>query len=176
MDSKKIAAVLEEQFPSYPLHLDSDVLPQLRPFMSEIHTALLPEWLIKYPQNVLTPESADFYFRTREEWVGMSLQSYQSEKGGEHCYEAARPAAQELGALLRKTDGPFLLGDEGTFTLKLVMLALMERLVSYADFVLVSFLHWFKLGDDKIFDRLVSFDPALKTVYDACSKWLERCD
>lgn len=49
-------------------------------------------------------------------------------------------------------------------------------LVSYADFVIVSILHWMKRLDERFYERAVGIEPALKHVYEASKQWLERDD
>jgi len=51
--------------------------------------------------------------RTREERFGMSLALLEKEEGGEKAWEKTRPVVEELGRVLRKEGGPFVLGKEG---------------------------------------------------------------
>lgn len=46
--------------------------------------------------------------------------------------------------------------------------------VSYADFQLVAILHWAKRADESVFERLVAFEPAFGTVYEAAAPYLKR--
>lgn len=53
---------------------------------------------------------------------------------------------------------------------------LMGNTVSYADFILVSALHFTKVLGQDFYDRVVAHDKALDDLYKACAKWLERDD
>ena len=46
--------------------------------------------------------------------------------------------------------------------------------VSYADFVIVGMLHFFKVIDESIYDRVIKTEPECGKLYDACKPWLER--
>lgn len=46
--------------------------------------------------------------------------------------------------------------------------------VSYADFVLVSFLQFIRRFHEEAFTKALAVDDAIKKVYEACGKWLER--
>jgi hypothetical protein len=51
---------------------------------------------------------------------------------------------------------------------------LTRHIVSYADFVLVSFLHFIKRANEEAFTKALEVDEAIKKVYEASGKWLER--
>ena len=50
------------------------------------------------------------------------------------------------------------------------------EIVSYADMVIVSALHFMKRIDEGMFKRVIGIDPALDKVYEASKPWLERDD
>lgn len=52
----------------------------------------------------------------------------------------------------------------------------MQRLVSYADFIFVSMLHFLKRVDEHVFKRYMELDEAFPKVYSACEQWLEKQD
>jgi len=160
MDSAKIAAELEKRHPSPSLRLDSPILPQVQQLVGSALVTLAPNWLPKVPPNLLNEPSADFFERTREARFGMPLSQIEKEKGGEAPWEAAKQPIKELADLLKEQGGPFFLGQT----------------VSYADFVLVSFLHFLKRIGPAVFDRFVTYDPAFSAVYDASKAWLVRDD
>jgi len=111
-------------------------------------------------KNLLNPSSKEYFERTRAQDKGMPLEQFQKEKGGEEAWVEVTPALKELGDVLRKLEGPFVMG----FT------------TSYSDFVIVSSLHMLSRIDQKIFDRIVGIEPKLGEVYNACKPWLERDD
>jgi hypothetical protein len=47
---------------------------------------------------------------------------------------------------------------------------------SYADFVIVGMLQFFKEVDEDIYERLVKAEPEFGKLYDVCKQWLERND
>ena len=57
-----------------------------------------------------------------------------------------------------------------------VHILLMQNLASYADFVVVGMLHFFKVIDESIYERVVATEPECGKLYDACKPWLERDD
>lgn len=112
----------------------------------------------KIPRNLLNEASATYFRRTRSQRFGMPLEQLEREIGGEKQWEEARPAVQEIGGLLKENGGPFLLGKE----------------VSYADFILVGALHWFRRSGEGVYERVVEMEPSLRRLYEASGKWVER--
>lgn len=53
---------------------------------------------------------------------------------------------------------------------------LTRHIVSYTDFVLVSFLQFIKRANEEAFTKALEVDDAIKKVYEASGKWLERDD
>jgi hypothetical protein len=51
---------------------------------------------------------------------------------------------------------------------------LTKTLASYADFVVVGMLHFFKLVDESLYERMVKTEPEFEKLYGACKLWLER--
>lgn len=47
---------------------------------------------------------------------------------------------------------------------------------SYADFVVLSNLQYFKRIDETLFKRMLKIEPALETLYEAGKQWVERDD
>jgi hypothetical protein len=45
---------------------------------------------------------------------------------------------------------------------------------SYADFVVVGLLQFWKTIDEKIYERVIDIEPSLGKLYDASKQWLER--
>ena len=52
----------------------------------------------------------------------------------------------------------------------------MRVIVSYADLVIVAALYFMKRTDEKIFERAIQIEPALKVLYDASQEWRKRDD
>ncbi|KAL1605007.1 hypothetical protein SLS60_004550 [Paraconiothyrium brasiliense] len=109
------------------------------------------------PRNLLNPKSAEYYERTREEFFGMSLEEFGRQKSGE-AWASLDATWGLMAAIIKETPGPYFLGD----------------ITSYADFQLVAILHWAKRADENVFERLVAFEPAFRTIYDAYAPYLKR--
>ncbi len=160
MDSRKIAAALEDKYPDPPLHLDSAILPKVEAIIAKIQPAMAPVILPRVPRNLLNERSKYYFEKTRAERFGMTLDELEkSEKGGEKAYETATPHLKELAELLNETKGPYFMGET----------------VSYADFVIVGFFQFARrAGEDDIFPRIMQIDPSFPALYEACGEWLQR--
>lgn len=159
MDSRVIAAEIEKLYPSPSLHLDSPLLLQVealnpKAMMAPLRGVVMP----KIPRNLLNPSSAEYFEETRAKRFGCPLEELEKKTPEDEAWKDAEPSIHELGSLLRKQGGPFFLG--GT--------------VSYADFVVVGALHFLRSIEERLFERVISIEPCLKTLYDACGGYLER--
>jgi len=159
MESKAIVTRLERDHPSPSLHLDSPVLKQVEQMLPKILEPLRAIWMPVVP-NILNEPSREYFERTRAETLGKSLQEYAKTDGGEEAWVEALPGLKELGELIKKEGGPFVMGDTP----------------SYADFVIVGMIHFFKVVDEDIYNRVVKAEPEFGKLYDACKQWLDRDD
>lgn len=58
-----------------------------------------------------------------------------------------------------------------------ILVAFIDALVStasYADFIVISLMHFIKRINEKQFDRMMATDPAFTELYTACDKWLAK--
>ncbi|KAK3392777.1 hypothetical protein B0H63DRAFT_456588 [Podospora didyma] len=138
-DSREIAKYLEEKYPSPSLHLDSPYIPKITAAMIAAHEPLRPIFVPLVPKRFLDEASHPFWYRTREETVGMSLDEY-AKQGGDAAFDKVIPGLQAATALLKeKPEGPYFNGNE----------------LGYADFLWAGILiFWQKLGDD-VFEELL---------------------
>ena len=113
MESRKIADVLEREYPSPPLYLDSSILKKVEELVPGCIMSLGPIFMPKIPRHVLNPSSAEYFERTRAERFGMDLSQLEKERGGESAWKAAELKWKELGALLKAEGGPFFMGKTG---------------------------------------------------------------
>ena len=163
MESRAIAAALEQECPSPSLHLDSPILPKVEALMKIITPTLFPVFLPRVPRDILNERSIYYFRKTREEKFGMPLDELEkSEKGGENAWESAAPPLSKLAELLKENGGPFFRGET----------------VSYADFIVVGFFQCLKRlsYDDDMFGRAMQIDPSFLVLYKACAEWLKRDD
>jgi glutathione S-transferase len=163
MDSRKIADALEELQPEPSLKLDSGYVERVQKAVLDIGAALTPIMIPRVPEMLLTPASAEYFFRTRKERFGMSLPELAaSEKAGEAAWEKAAPAVKELVGILKEHEGgPFVLGSEA----------------SYADLIVAGYWAMAKrLDQGDVFGRAMGLDDVFPKHWEACQKFLERDD
>lgn len=159
-DSRAIASKLEELYPSPSLKLDSPILPEVHEAVLAVFTPLRPVLLPLVPINILSPVSADYFERTRAVRLGMPLAELAAKKGGDEAWQSA---VEPITKLLTLIKGPYVLGDE----------------VSYADFVIVGFLHFVRrVGGEERWEKIVhgdwDEDKKLEDMYERCKQWLTR--
>lgn len=118
MESMKIAHELEKRWPSPSLRLDAGpgLVSTVADMIPAVFGELTPVWMPRVPR-ILSEKSVPYFAETRKERVGMPLDQFEKEKGGEHLWEAAKEPIEKIAALLKKTDGPYFLGNEGESTL-----------------------------------------------------------
>lgn len=158
MDSKIIANELEKRHPEPSLRLDSPKIPQAIKLINDVSQSLRPVWMPKVPGNLLPERSAEYFVRTRSEAVEMPLDQYTAHVGAEKCWDSALKAMGPLSAFVDETDGPFVEGKE----------------VSYADFYIVSVLHFIRRIDEQDFQRLTAGQKPLLQQLEACAKYFEK--
>lgn len=162
-DSRVIAAVLDQDHPSPPLHLDSDHLQKLEKLMADLMPAVRGNYIPQIPLRLLNEASVPFWYRTREEKFGMKLDALEEAEGGEKGWARAAPLLREVTGLLKEKEGPFFMGDT----------------VSYADFVWAGFLIFFhRVGDDKFAGMLEATgdEQVHRSLLEAVEPWSRRDD
>ena len=112
MESMAIAIRLENDHPSPPLHLDWPLLKAVEQLVPKVRLPIRGIWMPKVP-DLVSDRSADYFNRTRARVVGKSLQEYAKTDGGEEAWIEALPALKELGELIKKEGGPYLMGKDG---------------------------------------------------------------
>ncbi|KAL8851860.1 MAG: hypothetical protein Q9221_003286 [Calogaya cf. arnoldii] len=160
MDSKNIAASLEEKYPSPPLHLDSPQVAKIEALLPQLLVPMRGILIPKIGRTLLNQESVPYFHETRSKMFGMPLDQMDRELGGDAQWEEAKPVIREFAALLEENGGPFVFGAE----------------VSYADFILVGAMCLFKKLGEGVFKKLVEMEPAFGDLYRASEKWLEKDD
>ena len=111
MDSIKIARDLEKRYPSPSLHLDNPIVANFS--CAKFQRPLIPHIVPKVPGKLLNERSAEYFFRTRDGKYGMPLSQLEKEKANEECWEEAKEGAKELVDILKKSGGPYILGETG---------------------------------------------------------------
>ncbi len=113
MDSRKIADVLEKEYSSPPLYLDSPILQKVEELVPQCLTPLVPYLMPKVARYQQSSRSAEYLERLLAARYGMPLTQLEKEKGGESAWKAAEPKWKELGTLLKAQGGPFFMGKTG---------------------------------------------------------------
>lgn len=165
MNSRKIADALEHLKAEPSLRLDSDYVDKVQSIVGDLWEALGPIAIPRVPAAFLLPASAEYFERTREKRLGMSLSELaKSDKAGEVAWTDAKPAALEMKKVLLEHDGPYVLGNGA----------------SYADLIFAGFWHMMtglsKEGD--IVQRLSKEcgGGVFDSHFAACRNWFERDD
>ncbi|KAF2264480.1 glutathione S-transferas-like protein [Lojkania enalia] len=156
MDSWKIAQEIERRYPSPPLHLDDPVVVSVRDHIGKLTKPLAAHFLPKVPRVLLSERSAEYFERTRKGWFNMPLSQFEKEQATEERWKEVEQPAKEIADLLKRQGGPMFLG----------------KTISYADFIFVSFLNFFKAIDAEVYERFLALDSSFATVYEACKQWL----
>ena len=111
MDSFPIAGALEMAYPTPSLHLDWEKLQDVIEKTEQLSAATTPWWKAKVPRNLLLPRSAEYFSRTRHQRYNMPLEQLEKELGTEERWVEAKPIAEELGAILKASGGPYYYGS-----------------------------------------------------------------
>lgn len=164
MDSRKIVDHIEKSHPEPSMHLESPYLAKLEDLLPNVFQYMRAICYARVPVNLLNDVSIDYWYTTRAERIGMSVQDFEKNHGGETAYSSAEPYLQQVTALLREnSDGPFFMG----------------KTVSYADFVWVSALVFFKRVDETVYQEVLkrTGDESIHVkLLEACQPWLKRHD
>ncbi|KAL4901310.1 hypothetical protein BDW74DRAFT_85071 [Aspergillus multicolor] len=166
MDSLPIARHLEEHFPERPIFPSGDASYALAVSVNRVMrlVAFAVYKLVIVPiADILDPRGKEFYVRTRSAMFGKPLQEVRPTDEKE-IKEMIEKAKTEMGTIVEMLKGkpgktgPFFEGDK----------------VGYADLLVMGFLIWFKVADEKIWQELIGLgDGVIKALWDACYQWVE---
>ncbi|KAM0466817.1 hypothetical protein ACHAPV_000326 [Trichoderma viride] len=163
MESGKIAKSIERKHPSPAVHLDSPIVHRVDGLVDKCMPPMHPNLLYKFSQDVLSEKSFDYWVGIYTKKLGMPLDEYERQLGGEKSWVAALPYLIELTSLLkeRQAEGPFFLGKD----------------VSYADIIWAGALIFVKRVDENVFQELLDRTGARdvhERFFDACAPWMKR--
>lgn len=99
--------------PYPPLYMEEDCVRELEELCDQLIKLFSPRAIPKVVNNVLNTPSADYERQKWEAWLGMSIEQWYQEKGGEQTWQNVQPIFERTDALLKKTEGPFFLGGTG---------------------------------------------------------------
>ncbi|OAA73727.1 Thioredoxin-like protein [Cordyceps fumosorosea ARSEF 2679] len=163
-DSRVIADLIEARHPEPSAHLDSPYQARIEAVLPRAFRPLMAIGLNQIPRRLLNPPSVEYWVRDRTAVVGGDLAEHEAKNGGTAAFAAAAPGLQEVTAMLKENpDGPFFSGRE----------------VSYADFVWVAALYFFKRIGEDVYEGALEASGDRKVHEDilkAAEPWLKRCD
>ncbi|KAL3432273.1 hypothetical protein BDV09DRAFT_174519 [Aspergillus tetrazonus] len=165
-DSLPIARHLEEHFPERPIFPSGDASYALAVAVNKLmgRVGFAVYKLVIVPiADILDPRGKEYYHRTRSEKWGMPFEEIRP-TDEKQCQEMLETAKTEMAIIVRmlkgKTGktGPFFEGEKA----------------GYADFLVMAFLVWFRIADEKVWKALVELgDGEVKALWDACYQWVE---
>ncbi|EXJ86590.1 hypothetical protein A1O3_03543 [Capronia epimyces CBS 606.96] len=157
MESRKIADVLDAEYPEPSLRLDSPYQARIEALITALQPKIRPIFAPLIPKSYLNPVSQKYFVATREADIGMPLDKFH--EGADNAFNDTKPLIKQFGDLLDEhPGGPFFLGSE----------------VSYADFVVVGLVRMLEgIGWAEKFFALDG-GQQIKRQYHAAAKWLER--
>ena len=161
MESGAIAKKLESEYPEPSLHLNNELQKQMQAVSGKLIFPMVPWFMLRVYSHLITEEEKNWFRADRERRAGMSLEQWESEKGGEVAWKAAEPGFQLFEKLLRehkRDQGPFILGSE----------------VCYADLMAASLAEFYRRIEQNAYERLTGAVGGLKELCEACSPWFER--
>jgi len=165
MDSKSIVKVIEKEHPEPSLHLDSPLLAKIEELVPKLNEPLRNYWMPLVATKLLSERSTEYFLAVKLKKVGKTVEQMREEFGdGEAVWAKVLPTISELGDLLESNGGPFLMGETP----------------SYADFMVVSVLQYYKTVDEALFLKVVGgpgdTQTPLRRLYDASKPWVARND
>ena len=113
MDSRKIADRLEKDYPTPGFKLDDPAFEEVLQYMPKIVESLRGVWMPKVPAKLLNDPSEEYFLRTRAERFGKPLVQIAQENGGEEAWIEALASIKQLGQVLGRHEGAFVLGQDG---------------------------------------------------------------
>ena len=125
--------------------------------------ALRPFFFPLLARIIILPEDLEWFHADRSRRFGMPLDQVEAQMGGNVAWEKAEAGFKLMGEVLRKhkrDEGPYILGS----------------VPSYGDLIIASAVQFFKALGEEHFERMVAHDEAIRGVWEACRKWLERDD
>ncbi|KAK3344514.1 putative glutathione S-transferase [Lasiosphaeria hispida] len=162
MGGFQIAKEINERYPEPRFLVESRSLIEFRRVVGEIWDAFRGNYLLLVHNRVLNEASTGYFRTTREEDIGMTLEQFEKEQGGEQSWSQVGASLQKVTAMLKdNAEGPFFEGKE----------------ISYIDSLWVAFLiSCRRLGED-VFQEVLerSGDTKVHTnLLEAVEPWIKR--
>ncbi|KAI0418786.1 putative glutathione S-transferase [Xylaria grammica] len=165
MDSWKIVQFIEKAYPSPSLHLDSPLREKVEGHLMAGRSALAPIYVPNVVRRLLKPVNHEYWHETRSRYLGMPLDQFEKERGGDgKPYKEAAPHFEAVTAILKEDPaGPFFMGST----------------ISYTDFIWAGFLIFCRRIGDDVFQAVLEAtgdrDVHLKLL-EAVEPWSARDD
>jgi glutathione S-transferase len=160
-ESAAIAQFLESTYPDPPVPLTSDLGREIEAKARGIIGKAFARSVMPREIRILSPRSQEYFRRTREGFLGHSLEELLDAGKEEEEWSAVEDAMRAVGELMRtnKADGPFVLGAQPSWT----------------DFFIAGSLQSARVVDEGVFQRIVKYS-GFKEVYEACLPYMEKKD
>ncbi|KAK4174495.1 hypothetical protein QBC36DRAFT_218368 [Triangularia setosa] len=157
-DSKVIAQELQSLYPTPHIDLSSPYQAKIEGIMQRLMPALAPIYIPLIPKILLNEKSQPYWYDTRGKAVGMEVDAFGRENGGEKAWGKVEPILKEVTGLLKENgDGPYFEGKQ----------------VTYADFVWGGFLIFVQRVDKGAYEEVLRRSGDRK-VHEAVLKGLEK--
>ncbi|KAL4810191.1 hypothetical protein BDV18DRAFT_130481 [Aspergillus unguis] len=165
MGSLPIARYLEKQFPERPLFPSGNVSYAIAVAVDRIMSLVgfaLYELIVPRIKDILDPRAQEYYERTRSAMFGKPVADVRptDEREIQQMIDKAKKEMMTIVEMLKGNSakaGPFLEGEQP----------------SYADFIVIAYLTWYKTADGNIWKQLIELgDGELRTLWDAVSPWV----
>lgn len=115
MDSRKIADYIESQSPVPSVHLDSPYLPKVESLWTQYVRAFTPIFVPRVPKVLLSEISQKYFYRTREETFGMTLDQLEKAQGGDKAWDNVQLVLAQVTELLKENEGTFFMGSTPSY-------------------------------------------------------------
>ncbi|KAK4672229.1 hypothetical protein QC763_101290 [Podospora pseudopauciseta] len=163
-DSKVIAEQLQALYPTPHIDLASPYQAKMEELMPQLMKSFRPVYLPLIPKSLLNEKSRPYWYDTRGKLLGMEVDDFGRENGGEKTWGKVEPVVKAVTALMKENpNGPFFEGKQ----------------VVYADLVWGAFLIFLKRMGQGVFDEMLkrSGDKAVhEALLEGLEKWTDRDD
>lgn len=159
MDSVPISQFLESTYPDPPVPLTSELGREIEAKARGLAASAFRMSVMPREMGILSPRSQEFFRRTREASLGHPLEDLLDPEKEEQAWNAVDDGMRAVSELIRKDDGPFVLGARPSLT----------------DFFIAGALQSARVVDEGVFQRYAKY-PGYMGVYGACVPYMEKKD
>ncbi|KAL2862140.1 hypothetical protein BJX68DRAFT_18573 [Aspergillus pseudodeflectus] len=162
MDSAQITPFLEATYPDPPIQQTSELGRTIEEQFGSVVGGPLGAMMMPREMNILSPCAQEYFRQSREAYLGHKLEDLlKDSEEEERGWSAVSGQMTALSELMRtnRDFGPFVLGSKPSLT----------------DFFIAGSMQTARVVDEGVFLRVAAYD-GFKSVYEACSPYMERND